>query len=147
MERRHVMKIAGLALGGTAVAAPALAQKSKTASPASPSDRKDFTVLAEVSDDCLRACRICIVHCQSLLAQGDTMLGDCLKRCLELVPLCEATGALASYGSALTPKTAKVCLEACQACAESCKPHIGHHAPCKACYEACLKRVEACKAA
>jgi len=145
MERRDVMKFAGIALGGAALAAPALAQKMKTPAAVAVTKTTGFSAIAQATSDCIRACEICIMHCQSLLAQGDTMLGECLKSCLELVPLCEATGTLANYGSALTAKTAKVCLEACEACAASCKAHVGHHAQCKACYEACLKCIEACK--
>ena len=57
-----------------------------------------------------------------------------------------ALQALAGQESALTPKLAKVALEACTACADACKPHVEHHAECKACYESCMECIKQCQA-
>jgi Cys-rich four helix bundle protein (predicted Tat secretion target) len=158
MERRDVLRNLGLAAGacglsGKVFAEGALANAHQkhanmthaAAGPVSAPGR--YASLSAATAECLRACEVCIAHCQALLAKGDTMLGECLKRCLELQTLCEATNTLANYGSDLTARTAKVCLDACLACAESCKPHVSHHQECKACYEACLKCAEECKKA
>lgn len=148
MERRDVLRFSSLAAGGVALASAskvaAFAQSNKGAAPGGAKKQTD-NEFSNIMADCARACEICIAHCQTLLAQGDTMLADCLKKCLELVPLCDATETLLNYKSVYAAKIAKICLEACQACAESCKPHIAHHQQCKACYEACLKCIEACK--
>lgn len=163
MERRLAVKNLGFFLGGTAFASgitsvAALAQKTPPlknganhsaggAVGSAGGEGLKYVRLSQEIAKCIRACEVCIAHCHALLAKGDTMLAECLRRCLDLVPLCEATGTLANYGSELTVKTARVCLEACEACAASCKPHVGHHDICKACYEACLACSEACKAA
>lgn len=151
MERRDVIKFAGIAMGGTALAASvktsALGEAAKGAAGSKTAGANAaYLKISQATSECLNACEISIAHSQTLLAKGDTMLADCLKRSIELLPICNATKTLANYGSDITPKLAKVCLEACQACADSCKPHIGHHAQCKGCYDACLKCIEACKA-
>jgi Cys-rich four helix bundle protein (predicted Tat secretion target) len=154
MDRRNLMKAA--ALGGLAsVAVSGLASADnhgkKVAQPSGGSGKaqpapESYKKLALAAADCVIKSQECIAHCQELLAKGDTSLSECLRTTLELVPLGEASKTLASYGSGLTPKMAKVFQEACETCAAACKKHAHHHAECKACYESCLKCIEACKA-
>ncbi|MCA2961398.1 MAG: four-helix bundle copper-binding protein [Silvanigrellales bacterium] len=146
MQRRGILKSFGLLAGAMPLVAHAASNGKGSAAPGL-STALNTESLSEVVDECVRACEVCIAHCQSLLAKGDSMLGECLKKCLDVVPLCEATGTLSNLGSERTAAVAKVCLEACRACADSCKPHIGHHTTCKACYDACLKCIEACQRA
>lgn len=148
MQRRGLLKSFGLAAGALPLVAQGAAPaRGATAASAKASPLASSHALSEAVDACVRACEVCIAHCQAQLAKGDTMLAECLKTCLDVVPLCEATGSLANLGSTRTAAVAKVCLEACQACADACKPHVQHHDTCKACHEACLRCVEACKKA
>lgn len=145
MERRLAMKNAALALGGAMVVGGtqvAMAQSAKKS--AAVGKRKPFDKLSDALSECIDSCEVCIEFCRSQMATGDTMMADCFKKCLELTPVCESLRTLSNYGSELTAAQAKVCRDACKACAEACKPHIEHHAECKACYDDCLKCAEEC---
>jgi Cys-rich four helix bundle protein (predicted Tat secretion target) len=159
MERRNTLKTLALSAGGLALmgATNALAADhsqhagmTNTSKPQGknkggfgPSNPK----LALAAAECLAICEECTAHCQRMMAQGDTAMAQCLRTTLELAPLCASVKTLASYGSEYTKAVAKVCIEACQKCAEACKEHAAHHEICKKCHDECLQCIEACKAA
>jgi Cys-rich four helix bundle protein (predicted Tat secretion target) len=143
MERRKALHVSTVAMGAAAIAASlnskqAIAEEKGGTKKETKNKNANTDLLAE----CINSCEVCIAHCQYLLSKGDTSLSDCLKKCLEVIPLCEATKTLSNYKSKLTSSTAKICMEACKACAQSCKPHIGHHEECKQCFESCQKCIE-----
>ena len=145
MERRLVMKNAAVAMGGFVLAGAAqhaMAQSSKKGSGSG--KRKPFEKLSDTLSECIESCEVCMELCRSDMAAGETLMAECFKKCLDLVPVCQALRTLSNYGSELTSAQAKVCKEACKACADACKPHINHHPECKACYEDCLKCAEEC---
>ncbi len=145
MERRLAMKNAALALGGVmAVGGTQMAMAQAGKKGAAVAKRKPFDKLSDALSECIDSCEVCIEFCRSQMASGETMMADCFKKCLELVPVCESLRTLSNYGSELTAAQAKVSRDACKACAEACKPHIEHHSECKACYEDCLKCAEEC---
>lgn len=105
-----------------------------------------YKALVAATSDCVAQGQACLAHCLRLLSGGDGSLGACATTVNQVLPLCTALQALAGQESALTPKLAKVTLEACTACADACKPHVEHHAECKACYESCMECIKQCQA-
>lgn len=95
---------------------------------------------------CGAAATECVAHCQKLLAEGDKMMGECLKTSLACDALCPTVARLARLDSDQAPAIAKAAMPAMQACIEACKPHIEHHAFCKVCYEACGAAMAAARA-
>jgi len=94
---------------------------------------------------CTAAAEACIAHCQILLSTGDKSMGKCLGTALDCDVVCSATLKAAALNSDFTPALAKTSVEAMNACVEACKPHIGHHIPCKNCYDACNTAIAALK--
>ncbi|ROH92041.1 Csp1 family four helix bundle copper storage protein [Stagnimonas aquatica] len=105
-----------------------------------------YAALAQAFASCAGTATECVSHCQRLLAEGDTMMGDCLKTSLACDAICPAVARLARLESDQAPVFAKAAIPAMQACMDACKPHIEHHAFCKACFEACGAAVAAAQA-
>jgi Cys-rich four helix bundle protein (predicted Tat secretion target) len=100
--------------------------------------------------ECLKTGEACAAHCQKQLAAGNTMFAKCAQATDEMLTLCRSMLHLASTGSALSPKLAAVCAEACKSCADACGEHKAHfsqgmHLECKACMESCEACEKDCK--
>jgi len=106
-----------------------------------------YAALAQAFASCAATATECVSHCQRLLAEGDTMMGDCLRTALACDAICPAVARLARLESDQAPAFAKAAIPSMQACMDACKPHIEHHAFCKACFEACGAAVAAAQAA
>lgn len=106
-----------------------------------------YGALVQAFAICAGAATECVAHCQRLLAEGDTMMAECLKTSLACDALCPAVARLARLDSDAAPAIAKSSIPVMEACIEACKPHIEHHAFCKACFDACGAAVAAAKAA
>lgn len=103
-----------------------------------------FAKAIDAAADCAKKGDICISHCQSLLAKGDTSVAGCLKTALEMVAACDAFVKLASMQSKGTKKMAALCAELCRECEKACKEHEAHHQICKECMESCVACAKEC---
>lgn len=106
-----------------------------------------YQALVAAAADCVVKGQSCLAHCMRLLSSGDKSLAACAEKVSQVLPLCTALQGLGAQESPLTPRLAKVALDACTECAEACKPHVEHHVECKACYDACMDCIKQCQAA
>lgn len=104
-------------------------------------DGPRHAALAEAFADCAAAAQACAHHCQTQLATGDSMLGECLKTVLDTDAVATAVARLARYDSAWAPVLAKQAIAVLDVCIEACRPHVGHHAECRACSDACKNAI------
>lgn len=105
-----------------------------------------YKALVAATSDCVTQGQACLAHCMRLLSSGDKSLAVCAAKVSQVLPLCTALQGLGAQESPLTPKLAKVALDACTECAEACKPHVEHHLECKVCYDACMDCIKQCEA-
>ena len=113
-------------------------------------DSGRYSDLVKSASDCIRAGELCQAHCQDQLGKGNTSFSSCNKKVHEMLSLTRAMLTLAAMDSALTPKLAAVCADACKACSDACaehKEHFAHgmHMACKNCMEACNTCEKACR--
>lgn len=157
-QRRDV--IAGLAgLGAVLASAVAFAEAGapadahaghamKDAAPA-PQLSAAHKRLIESTAACLKAGRFCMARCTDHLASGTALMADCQRAVMNMLPVVEATFAVAGHVNAKPQDLkalAKTCAQFCRSCAEACEPHSAHHPECKACEDACLDCADACDA-
>ena len=105
--------------------------------------------IVESSSDCLKSGQACLVHCQKLLAAGDTSMAECQAAVVNMLASCEAMMKVASYDNMskdLIKDLASTCAKICENCAKACEAHAKHHKECKACLESCKKCIKTCKA-
>jgi Cys-rich four helix bundle protein (predicted Tat secretion target) len=146
MNRRDVIISAAGSVAALSFAA--LAEQAKGAAPAAaaaPAKYEYNTELFDAARDCLRTGLICLDHCVRSLSTGDKMMAECAATVRAMLPLCEATSALALQNSAHLKALAAVCAKACRDCEAACKKHANHHAECKACMDSCGKCAAACE--
>ena len=117
-------------LAGVAAAAPAPADAPNTA-------------LVRTALECSGTGELCLQHCYSELAKGQTMLAQCAARVSEMIPVCETLASLAAQESPHLPAYAKVCIDVCKSCQEECVKHEAHAEICKQCGDACAKVIAA----
>lgn len=106
-----------------------------------------YARLSQTYAACAAAATDCVAHCQRLLAEGETMMAECLKTSLACDALCPAVARLARLDSDAAPAIAKASIPVMTACMAACKPHIEHHVSCKTCYDACGAAIAAAQAA
>jgi len=104
-----------------------------------------FAKAMAAAADCALKGDICIAHCQSLMAGGDTSVAGCLKTALEMVAACNAFVKLGSMQSKAAKKMAALCAELCHACEKACKEHEAHHQVCKDCMDSCIACARECE--
>ena len=157
-QRRDV--IAGLAgLGAVLAGASAFAEPEAPAAAHAGHVMKDATPapqltaahkrLIDSTAACLKAGRFCMARCTDHLASGTALMADCQRAVMNMLPVVEATFAVAGHANAKPEDLkalAKTCAQFCRSCAEACKPHSEHHEECKACEDACLDCADACDA-
>lgn len=88
---------------------------------------------------CIYISKLCTDHCLDELAKGDNSLIDCAKSSREVTSLCSSFLDLYSQNSNYAKEVAKICVRACNHCAEECKKHADKHTICKECMDACLE--------
>ncbi|HQY69311.1 MAG TPA: hypothetical protein PLW13_02730 [Pseudomonadales bacterium] len=156
-QRRDV--IAGLAgLGAALAGAAAFAQPDASVAHAG-HDMKDAAPapvlsaahkrLIDATAACLKAGNFCMARCTDHLATGAPLMADCQRSVMNMLPVVQATFAVAGHANAKPADLkalAKTCAQFCRSCAEACKPHSAHHEECKACEDACLDCADACDA-
>jgi Cys-rich four helix bundle protein (predicted Tat secretion target) len=146
MQRRDFVSTVGLTAMGLlasqmAAAATATAPKRRVMS-------KELKDVLDSTSDCLKTGDVCLAHCHSLLAAGDTSLADCQKTVMNMLAVCDGLSKLAAYNNcdeADLKSYAKVCGQFCKTCESACEKHAGHHAECKACYDSCKTCAKACE--
>lgn len=102
--------------------------------------------LVRVALECSGTGELCLHHCLTEFAKGQTMLAQCAARVGEMVPVCKTLASLAALESSHLKAYAKVCIDVCQACEDECRKHAGHAAICGQCADACAKVITALKA-
>ena len=133
MQRREVLGW----IGGMGMTGSAIAQASSTSAvrsvqvaqvtPEAPQHdhatfvaaTRRFDALVGPYQECTHAAEVCISHCQQLLAQGDTGLGECLRTALDTEVVCNAVLKLAGLNSNFTATLAKQSVAVMQACVEA----------------------------
>lgn len=94
---------------------------------------------------CVGRGEVCVDHCLTLMATGDTSLKDCLRSVQIMMPMCSALMRAAAFDTPRLKEIAKVCLDICADCEKECKKHAEHHTACKACMESCADCIAECK--
>lgn len=93
--------------------------------------------LVQAADECTRTGRICFSHCLETFRGGDTTMADCAWVVEQMMHVCEALSALASYDSPHLKELGAVCLAVCEDCERECRVHEEHQQECKDCADAC----------
>lgn len=101
--------------------------------------------LIDVALKCVNRGDVCVNHCLTSLATGDTSLKDCIRSVSAMLPMCSALAKLAALNSSRLRDVAKVCMDICDDCQKECDKHAEHHAACKACAQSCGECIDACK--
>ena len=94
-------------------------------------------------DACLGRGRVCFSHCLETFRGGDTTMADCAFAVEQMLHVCAATEALATYDSKHLKGLAAVCSDVCEDCEKECRVHEEHQPECKACADACADVVKA----
>lgn len=100
---------------------------------------------------CIETGELCLAHCSTELADGNTEMAKCNVSVQSMMAVCQSALRLVVLGSAQAKKAVELCATVCKECAESCEEHKAHfahgmHLACKACGEACRDMEKACKA-
>jgi Cys-rich four helix bundle protein (predicted Tat secretion target) len=150
MNRRDMLASLGaIALvAGTGVASAHDKDKEKKADPhaghAATGPHKN-QALIDAADDCSKKGSLCINHCLSSFAAGDTTLAACAKTVMEAMAVCDALVTAAALESKNLPALAKAAIQFCKDCEDECRKHEKHHMTCKDCADACAKCLAECK--
>lgn len=107
---------------------------------AEPAAASDFASLVA---ECTRVGQVCMQHCLTLLASGDTSMAACAKTVHEMLAVCRGTEVLALAGSSHLAQAAALCKAVCESCEAACKVHAGHHRECGDCAAACRSTIDA----
>ena len=136
-----------LAAGSTVLAAaaattlPGLVPHANAAAADAPN-----AALVRTALECAGTGELCLHHCFTEFAKGQTMLAQCAARVAEMVPVCQGLASLASLESKYLKAYARVCIDVCQACEDECRKHANHAAICGDCADSCAKVIAALKA-
>jgi len=105
----------------------------------------DATALTDAAWDCARRGQACVVHCNELLAAGDTSMAACAPAVHDMVAAVQALAKIAQSNRRHVAAAARLAHDACDDCEVECRKHAGHHAICRDCAEACARTKAACK--
>lgn len=93
--------------------------------------------LVAAANECTRTGRVCFSHCLETFRDGDTTMADCAWAVEQMMHVCEAFSALATYDSPHLKELAAVCAKVCEDCEKECRVHEKHQQECKDCADAC----------
>ena len=146
MNRRQM-----ILTGAAGLAAAALTRGAGADTKKPPSATSAREALLVATAECRRAGDVCVAHCLSELAQGNTGMAKCSQRVDEMLALVQSTARLVAVDSTLARKQAELCAAACKSCHEACYEHQAHfaqgkHLACKQCGDACERCEAACRA-
>lgn len=104
--------------------------------------------LVKSAQDCIAKGNTCLDHCFQLLISGDEgkEMAKCAESVDEMLTMTNTLMELASKQSKHVKAFAALCKQACEDCAENCKPHADKHQACQDCMEACKTCAKACGA-
>jgi Cys-rich four helix bundle protein (predicted Tat secretion target) len=141
MNRRELFTAVGAAtLVAAAVPAMAANHDSHAHHGAGPNAK-----LIETSVHCVMTGNVCLQHCFTTFAAGDTSLARCAVQVNELAAVCTALQEIAAGNSAHLKAMSKVVMAVCQDCEKECRKHEAKHESCKACADACSECYAECK--
>lgn len=109
----------------------------------------DQQKLAECIEACFECAQTCTACADACLAEDMVAeLVTCIRKNLDCVDVCEATGKVLSRQTGNNVQTIRALLEACraacQACGQECEQHAQMHEHCRVCAEACRRCETAC---
>ena len=142
MQRREFI----VAIGGAAAAASAsqaFAQAAVGRGGMEDMHPPLYKALEKATLECVGTGNDCLRHCFGMFSMKDTSMAACANAAFQLVPACNALGALASVNSPHVPEMAKTVEKICLDCKKECDkfPKI---AECTACGDACKKCADEC---
>lgn len=114
-----------------------------TTAPVPPDAR---AALQRAAAECVRAGEVCLTHCLTSLASGNTMMAGCSAKVRQMLPICHAVMQLATTDSEHLVELARICLAVCTECELACRPHASHAPECAACADACRGSIAAARA-
>ena len=99
--------------------------------------------------ECVDACNACAAACwhcaNACLGESDPKaMARCIALDMDCAGLCQFTAGAMARDSELATHVARLCEQACSACAEECARHPHRH--CQDCAAACRRCAEACRA-
>lgn len=149
MNRRDLLVGLG-AVALTAGAASAAEKKTEAAPASAHAGHGDMgahknQALIDTSLDCAKKGELCINHCLTSFAAGDTSLAVCAKSVAEVIAVCTALSIAAAVESRNLPALAKAAMAFCKDCEDECRKHEKKHMTCKDCADACAKCLAECK--
>jgi Cys-rich four helix bundle protein (predicted Tat secretion target) len=98
--------------------------------------------LVAAANECIATGRACFSHCLETFRGGDTTMADCAWSVEQMMHVCGAFEALASYDSRHLEELAVVCAKVCEDCEKECRVHEEHQPECEACADACAALVK-----
>ena len=107
---------------------------------------KVHEALVAAANECTRTGRVCFSHCLETFRDGDTTMADCAWAVEQMMHVCEAFSALATYDSPHLKELAAVCAKVCEDCEKECRVHEKHQPECKDCADACTVLIEGIRA-
>jgi Cys-rich four helix bundle protein (predicted Tat secretion target) len=102
-----------------------------------------YQELVTTSSACVRTGDVCLSHCLTLLAEGDTELAACARTVRDTIAACSALQQLAAANSPHVREFAKVVAQVCAGCQAECHKHE-QHPVCRDCEKACQDCKQAC---
>ena len=102
--------------------------------------------VVRAADECTRTGRLCFIHCLETFRDGDTTMADCAWEVKQMMHVCEALSAMASYDSPHLEAMGAVCISVCEDCERQCRIHEDHQQECKDCADACAVLVREIRA-
>lgn len=102
---------------------------------------KKMTELTAALAHCVAACNHCFDAC--LREEDVKMMAECIKLDKECAEICALALSQSASNSPFTSKTLKLCIIACNVCADECGKHRYDH--CRECAEVCRKCAEVCR--
>lgn len=155
LGRRELLTGAGALAGMALAAGPAFAKSHESHGKHAGHDASEYSEakaakahpkLVAATDECLRTGRDCFSHCLETFRDGDTKMADCAWSVEQMMQVCEAFGALASYDSTHLEEMASVCAKVCADCEKECRVHEKHQRECRRCADACAELIKQIKA-
>ncbi|MBI5814759.1 MAG: four-helix bundle copper-binding protein [Nitrospinae bacterium] len=95
--------------------------------------------------ECMKRGELCLHHCFTSFAAGDTALAACASSVNDMLAFCAATVKIAANESKYAKEAVATCMKICQDCENECRKHEKKHATCKDCADSCAKCVAECK--
>ncbi|MFO1321609.1 MAG: Csp1 family four helix bundle copper storage protein [Burkholderiales bacterium] len=140
MNRRTLLQFTGAVLAASAVSTAAAAEHDHH------NHGAGHASLVTAAAACVARGEICLDHCLSSLASGDTSLKGCAQSVNEMLAVCGALRSVAAQNARSLGAIARIAHDVCLRCEEECRKHEKKHTQCRDCAEACAACAKECKA-